>query len=83
MIGFADQERRIGPQIVEQAIASREEGLVLPRRSWTLRQRSAMTHVRWGLMVVALLLGAAVSLAVRPDTSHLFDFVRSARAFLW
>jgi len=83
VIGFADQERRIGPQIVEQAIASREEGLVLPRRSWTLRQRSAMTHVRWGLMVVALLLGAAVSLAVRPDTSYLFEFVRSARAFLW
>ena len=84
VIGFADQQRRIGRHIVEQAIESLEDGVLSRRRSWALGRRVRLTPVRWSLTVfVGLLLGAAVSLAARSDSAHLFELVRSARALLW
>ena len=87
VIGYADQERRIGPDIVDQAIATLEEG-ALPRR----RARAAagmgggarMTFVHWVLATsFGLVLGAAVSLSLRSDAGYFQALARSARSLFW
>jgi general secretion pathway protein A len=70
VIGYADQERRIGPHIVDQAIATLEEGS-LPRRrvraaAGTVNGRSKTTVLHWVLATfIGLMLGTAVSLSFR------------------
>jgi hypothetical protein len=84
VIGYADQERRIGLQIVDQAIKFLQEGGVARQKPWSVGSRSRMTPLRWALTALAgLIVGSVVSLAVRPDTAHIFDLARSARALLW
>ncbi len=84
VIGYADQERRIGPQIVEQAIKFLQEGGLARQRSWKIGRQSRMTPLRWALTVLGgLIVGSAASLALRPDTGHLFDLARTARTLLW
>lgn len=83
VIGYAEQERRIGPRVVDQAIKLLQEGALARNKSWTARHRRKMSTLRLALTALAgLILGSAVSLAVRPDTGHLLDLVRSARGFL-
>jgi general secretion pathway protein A len=84
VIGYADQERRIGPHIVDQAIEFLEEGAIPRPRPWAVMRRGRMTPLRWAVTVLTgLLLGSAVSLALRPETANLLSLARSARAFLW
>ncbi len=83
VIGYADQERRIGLDIVERAITSLEEG-ALPRPRNGVAQKRGIASLRWVATVLAgLVLGAAVSLAFRPEGSQLIDLARSARGLLW
>jgi general secretion pathway protein A len=84
VIGYAEQERRIGPHIVDQAIKFLQEGAATRPKSWTGTRNGRMTRLRWVLTALAgLLVGSVVSLAFRPETVHLFDIARSARTFLW
>lgn len=83
VIGYADQERRIGLDIVDRAIISLEEG-ALPRARSGAGQKRGIASLRWAATVLAgLVLGAAVSLAFRPEGSHLIDLARTARGLLW
>jgi len=82
VIGYAEQERRISVGIVDQAIKSLEEG-ALPRDRRRTAQKGTGV-VRWAAGVIAgVVLGTAISLAFRPEASHLFDLARSVRGFLW
>jgi general secretion pathway protein A len=83
VIGYADQERRIGLDIVDRAIISLEEG-ALPRARSGAGQKRGIASLRWAATVLAgLVLGAAMSLAFRPEGSHLIDLARTARGLLW
>lgn len=87
VIGYADQERRIGRSIVDQAISTLEEGS-LPRRrtrrTGGVDGRIKRTAVHWVLATFfGLLAGTAVSLSLRPDVSYLQALARSARNLFW
>ena len=84
VIGYADQERRIGPHIVDRAIKFLEEGSIPKRRVPPVTKRG-VAALRWALTALAgVLLGSAVSLALRSsDTVNLFNLARSARTLLW
>ena len=86
VIGYADQERRISRSIVDQAIATLEEGSV-PRRGTRARGAVKGTYNRtlhWALATfMGLLFGTAVSLSMRPDVSYLQALARSARGLFW
>ena len=88
VIGYADQERRISQGIVDQAIETLEEGSSPRRRgravAGTVAGTSRMTVLHWVLATsIGLLLGAAVSLSFRSDTSYLQALTRSARGLFW
>jgi general secretion pathway protein A len=84
VIGYADQERRIGPRIVDRAIKFLQEGGPPRHRKWTASGKREMTAFRWALTALAgFLVGSAVSLALRSETAMLFDLARSARGLLW
>jgi hypothetical protein len=69
---------------VEQAIKFLQEGGLARQKSWKIGRQSRMTPLRWALTVLGgLIVGSAASLALRPDTAHLFDLARTARALLW
>jgi FlaA1/EpsC-like NDP-sugar epimerase len=69
---------------VDQAIKFLQEGGLARQKPWSVGARSRMTPLRWALTALAeLIVGSAVSLAVRPETAHIFDLARSARALLW
>ena len=84
VIGYADQERRIGPQIVDRAIKFLEEGSI-PKHKVPPVTKRGVAALRWVLTALAgVLLGSAVSLALRSsDTVNLFNQARSARTLLW
>src|SRR2546427_1692983 len=87
VIGYADQERRIGPDIVDQAIETLEEGALPRRRARVAAGMSAgtrMTFVHWMLATsLGLVLGAAVSLSLRSDAGYFQALARSARNLFW
>lgn len=70
---------------VDQAIKFLQEGGLARQKPWSVGARTnRMTPLRWALTALAgLIVGSAVSLAVRPETAHIFDLARSARALLW
>lgn len=78
VIGYAERERRIGPQIVAQAIKLVQEGVSSRQKTWAGAQKGRMGPLRWVLTALAgLVLGSAISLVFRPETAHLLDFARS------
>jgi general secretion pathway protein A len=93
LIGYADQTRRIGPDIVSEAIHYLEAGLRPRRRARRSRAVFRMTSVQWALVgvFVALVTGfgtlairdpQVMSDAVLTATSYLSDLARSAWALL-
>ncbi len=93
LIGYADQTRRIGPEIVSEAIEYLEAGLRPRRHARRARPSLRMTRTRWALAGVATALvtgiGAvavsdfeAVSGAVVTTTSYLSDLTRSLRGLV-
>jgi len=87
VVGYADQQRRIGQSIVDQAIATLEDG-ASPRRRGRMvggvKERTRTNAVHWALATcIALLLGTAVSLSLRHDVSYLQALARSARGLFW
>lgn len=93
LIGYADQTRRIGPDIVSEAIHYLEAGLRPRRRARRGRAVFRMTSVQWALVgvFVALVTGfgtlairdpQVMSDAVLTTTSYLSDLARSAWALL-
>jgi general secretion pathway protein A len=77
VIGYADQERRIGRRIVDQAIETLEEGSVPRRRARAVAGRRRMTALPW-------LLATAIGLALGVSVStYLQALVRSARGLFW
>jgi general secretion pathway protein A len=84
VIGYANQERRIDPNIVDQAIKSLEEGALPRQQRRLIGPKRRMAPLRWAATALAgFILGTVVSLAVRSEGSHLLALARSARGLLW
>src|SRR5206468_12391950 len=70
--GYANQERRIDPNIVDQAIKSLEEGALPRQQRRLIGPRRRMAPLRWAATALAgFILGTVVSLAVRSEGGHL------------
>ena len=81
LFGYADQERRIGRHIVNQAIEYLEEGMPPQCTVWQLRGPKARRLSRWAVGTLAVALASSVvGLAMRPDTAVLL--ARSVRHLL-
>jgi general secretion pathway protein A len=93
LIGYADQTRRVGPGIVNEAIQYLEAGLRPRRTARRRRSRRQMTSAGWALLGVAAALVTGVgavalrepqvmSDAVVTTGTYLSDLTRSVRALL-
>lgn len=93
LIGYADQTRRVGPEIVNEAIQYLEAGLRPRRTARRRRPRGQMTLAKWALLGVAAALvtgvGAVavaeprvVSAAVLTTSAYLADLTGLVRALL-
>jgi general secretion pathway protein A len=76
LIGYADQKRRIVPEIVEEARGHLIDTVPVGRQP----RRTASTLGRWavGTLLAACAAGLAV-LALSPESAHLIEVARSAR----
>jgi general secretion pathway protein A len=93
LIGYADQTRRVGPEIVSEAIHYLEAGLRPRRNARRSRAMVRMTSAQWALTgVVAALVAGVGTLAIRDPqvmsnavlatTSYLSGLLRSAWVLL-
>jgi general secretion pathway protein A len=77
LIGYADQKRKIGRDIVEQAIEYLEEGQRPRRRRRGGSRQPALVPLRWILLALALsFLGGVALLALNPEArARVMDFM--------
>jgi general secretion pathway protein A len=84
VIGYVDQKRRIGPEIVKQAIDYLDRGMSAAGSSAPGLGRVRLPRLRWGGAVfVAAAVGSATALVLRPWwASYVLELARAGQGLL-
>jgi general secretion pathway protein A len=83
VIGYADQKRRIEPDVVEQAVASANGAPKRHERATDRHGRGRRVRLRWLLGALAAAIGAGVTiLPFRPEAEQLLSLLRTAGGLL-